>query len=57
MSVIPGLLLTKEGAQGRAFVHPLLLVHLGPLFLTYCPQPMHFSDLPCGLGQAEGKRK
>lgn len=43
MSVIPGLLLTKEGAQGRAFVHPLLLVHLGPLFLTYCPQPTHFS--------------
>lgn len=37
MSVIPGLLLTKEGAQGRVFVHPLLLVHLGPIFITYCP--------------------
>lgn len=36
MSVIPGLLLTK-GAQGRVFVHPLVLVHLGPLFITYCP--------------------
>lgn len=32
MSVIPGLLLTKQRAQGRVFVHPLLLVHLGPIF-------------------------
>lgn len=34
MSVIPGLLLTKEGVQDRVFVHPLLLVHQGPLFIT-----------------------
>ena len=43
MSVIPGLLLTKEGVQGRVFVRPLLLVHLGPIFITYCPKPMLFS--------------
>lgn len=35
MSVIPGLVLTKDGVQDRVFVHPLLLVHLGPLFITY----------------------
>lgn len=37
MFVIPGLLLTKEGAQGWVFVHPFLLIHLGPLFITCCP--------------------
>lgn len=37
MFVVPGLLLTKRGAQGRVSVHPFLLIHLGPLFITCCP--------------------
>lgn len=37
MFVIPGLLLTKEGARGRVFVLPFLLIRPGPLFVTCCP--------------------
>ena len=46
MSVIPGLLLAGEGAQGRVSVHPLLSVPLGPLFISCGPEPMLFSFCP-----------
>lgn len=57
MSVIPGLL-TNEGAQGRVFAHPLSwsiwALYSSPIVHSLCVSPF---DLPCGLGQAGGKKK
>lgn len=53
MSVIPGLLLIKEGAQGRVLFTPfswsVWALYSSPVVHSLCFSPF---DLPCGLGQA-----